>query len=88
MPPSPRYTVRLPPALDALVQARVQAGTPFAVLIREALSAYLDSIGFFIFVFDMQAVPSHMGTVNRATDTYSSRLPTGRMACGESPEVL
>jgi recombinase len=39
--PSPRYTVRLPQTLDALVQARVQAGTPFAVLIREALSAYL-----------------------------------------------
>jgi len=32
--------VRLPPALDALVQARVRAGTPFAMLIREALSAY------------------------------------------------
>ncbi len=31
----------LPHALDALVQARVRAGTPFAVLIREALSAYL-----------------------------------------------
>ena len=41
MPPSPRYTVRLPHALDALVQARVRAGTPVAVLIREALSAYL-----------------------------------------------
>ena len=41
MPPSPRYTVRLPHALDAQVQARVQAGTPFAVLIREALLAYL-----------------------------------------------
>src|SRR5438093_3911417 len=41
MPPSPRYTVRLPHALDALVQARVSAGTPFAVLIREALAAYL-----------------------------------------------
>jgi hypothetical protein len=41
MPPSPRSTVRLPHALDARVQARVQAGTPFAVLIREALSAYL-----------------------------------------------
>jgi hypothetical protein len=41
MPPSPRYTVRLPQALDAQVQARVQAGTPFAVLIRDALSAYL-----------------------------------------------
>jgi hypothetical protein len=39
--PSPRYTVRLPHALDALVQARVRAGTPFAVLIREALGAYL-----------------------------------------------
>jgi hypothetical protein len=39
--PSPRYTVRLPQALDALVQARVRTGTPFAVLIREALSAYL-----------------------------------------------
>ncbi len=41
MPPSPRYTVRLPPALDAQVQARVRAGMPFAVLIRDALSAYL-----------------------------------------------
>jgi hypothetical protein len=41
MPPAPRYTVRLPAPLDALVQARVRAGTPFTVLIREALSAYL-----------------------------------------------
>src|SRR5215471_297614 len=40
MPPASRYTVRLPAPLDALVQARVRAGTPFAVLIREALSAY------------------------------------------------
>jgi hypothetical protein len=39
--PSTRYTVRLPPALDAAVQARVHQGTPFAVLIREALAAYL-----------------------------------------------
>ena len=41
MPPSPRYTVRLPHALDARVQARVRTGTLFAVLTREALSAYL-----------------------------------------------
>src|SRR5205823_4549088 len=42
MPPNTRYAVRLPPALDALVQERIRAsGTPFAVLIREALSAYL-----------------------------------------------
>ena len=42
MPPSPRYTVRLPPALDALVQERIRSsGTPFALLVREALSAYL-----------------------------------------------
>ena len=41
MPPSPRSTVRLPHALDARFQARVQAGMPFAVLMREALSAYL-----------------------------------------------
>src|SRR4029434_3311323 len=39
--PSPRYTVRLPPALDTPVQERVRQGTPFAVLIREALAAYL-----------------------------------------------
>jgi hypothetical protein len=40
--PSIRYTVRLPPALDAAVQERIRtAGTPFAVLIRDALSAYL-----------------------------------------------
>jgi len=31
----------LPHALDTQVQARVSAGTPFAVLIREALAAYL-----------------------------------------------
>jgi hypothetical protein len=40
--PSPRYTVRLPPALDALVQKHIRASeTPFAVLIQEALAAYL-----------------------------------------------
>ena len=40
--PSTRYTVRLPPALDAAVQEHIRtAGTPFAVLIRDALSAYL-----------------------------------------------
>src|SRR5262245_37773693 len=40
--PSTRYTVRLPPALDTAVQERIRtAGTPFAVLIRDALSAYL-----------------------------------------------
>ena len=44
MPPSPRYTVRLPPALEAQVQARVRAGTPVATLIREALSAYLAAL--------------------------------------------
>jgi hypothetical protein len=40
--PSTRYTLRLPPALDRAVQAHLQTtGTPFAVLMREALSAYL-----------------------------------------------
>ena len=40
--PSTRYTVRLPPALDAAVQEHIRtSGTPFAVLMREALSAYL-----------------------------------------------
>ncbi len=39
--PSPRYTVRLPPILDALVQEHIRAsGTPLAVLIQEALAAY------------------------------------------------
>ena len=42
MPPSPRYTVRLPPALDALVQEHIRSsGTPFALVVRAALSAYL-----------------------------------------------
>ena len=41
MSQSPYYSVRLPQALDALVQARVRAGTPFATLLREALAAYL-----------------------------------------------
>jgi hypothetical protein len=42
MPPITRYTVRLSPALVALVQERIHtSGTPFAVLIQEALSAYL-----------------------------------------------
>jgi hypothetical protein len=39
--PSTRYTVRLPPPLDAAVHERVRQGTPFATLVREALSAYL-----------------------------------------------
>jgi len=42
MPPNTRYTVRLPLALDALLQERIRtSGTPFAVLIRDALAAYL-----------------------------------------------
>jgi hypothetical protein len=40
--PSTRYTVRLPPALDTAVQEYLRtAGTSFAVLIRQALAAYL-----------------------------------------------
>ena len=40
--PSTRYTVRLPLALDALVQEWIRtSGTPFAVLIHDALSASL-----------------------------------------------
>jgi hypothetical protein len=40
--PSPRYTVRLPHALDALVQEHIKSsGTPFAGLIRAALAAYV-----------------------------------------------
>jgi len=40
--PSTRYTVRLPPALDAAVQERIlTTQTPFAELMRAALSAYL-----------------------------------------------
>src|SRR5439155_1374109 len=40
--PSPKYTVRLPETLHALVQEHMlSTRTPFAVLIREALSAYL-----------------------------------------------
>jgi hypothetical protein len=44
--PSPRYTVRLPSALDQQVQDHLRtSGTSFTVLIREALSAYLaDSV--------------------------------------------
>src|SRR5437773_8871221 len=36
----------------------------------------------------MQAVTASMGTRNRATNRYSSGLPTGRMACAEAPGVL
>ena len=40
--PSTRYTVRLPAPLDTAVQEHLRtSGTPFATLIREALSAYL-----------------------------------------------
>ena len=38
MPEMPRYTIRLPLALAAQVEAHIAAGTPFPVLIREALS--------------------------------------------------
>jgi hypothetical protein len=40
--PSRRYTLRLPRALDAAVQAHLDAThIPFAALMRDALSAYL-----------------------------------------------
>lgn len=62
--PSPRYTVRLPPALDAQVQARVRAGTPFAVLIREALAAYLAD------------TPLTSPLTGRAVSTPTGQMPT------------
>ena len=67
MPPSPRYTVRLPHALDALVQARVRAGTPFAVLIREALSAYLADTPPTMMLTTVDSPPT--GTPTRAAPT-------------------
>ena len=43
--PSTRYIIRLPPALDTAVQEHLRtSGTPFAVLIQHALSAYLTDI--------------------------------------------
>jgi Arc/MetJ-type ribon-helix-helix transcriptional regulator len=41
MPPSPRITIRLTPALEALVFDRVRQGTSVSDLVREALEAYL-----------------------------------------------
>jgi Arc/MetJ-type ribon-helix-helix transcriptional regulator len=41
MPPSPRITIRLTPALEALVSDRVRQGTSVSDLVREALEAYL-----------------------------------------------
>ena len=40
MPPSPRYTVRLPPALHTLVSDAVRQGQQVSDIIREALEAY------------------------------------------------
>jgi hypothetical protein len=41
MAESPRFTVRLPEPLAAVVQEHIRTtGTPFAILVREALSAY------------------------------------------------
>ena len=47
MPPSARYTVRLPPALDAFVQARVRAGTSVTVLIQLTFRTPLEAIDVF-----------------------------------------
>jgi Arc/MetJ-type ribon-helix-helix transcriptional regulator len=41
MPPSPRITIRLTPALEALVSARVGHGSSVSDIVREALEAYL-----------------------------------------------
>jgi hypothetical protein len=87
---SPRYTVRLPSALDALVQARVRAGTPFAVLIREALAAYLadtpptradtpaDSL---------RVLQEALDTLIRRVDTLE-QLPTARRQLADSRRQL
>jgi Arc/MetJ-type ribon-helix-helix transcriptional regulator len=42
MPPGPRITVRLTPALEALVSDCVRQGTSVSALVREALEAYLE----------------------------------------------
>ena len=41
MPPGPRITIRLTPALDALVSDRVRQGSNVSDIVREALEAYL-----------------------------------------------
>ena len=66
--PSPRYIVRLPPALDALVQEHIRASeTPFAVLMQEALAAYL-------------ADTPPPGTLTRADSTDSVQELQGQLA--------
>jgi Arc/MetJ-type ribon-helix-helix transcriptional regulator len=41
MPSSPRITIRLTPALEALVSARVRQGSSVSDIVRKALEAYL-----------------------------------------------
>jgi hypothetical protein len=66
--PSPRDIVRLPPALDALVQEPIRASeTPFAVLIQEALAAYL-------------ADTPPTGTLTRADSANSGQELQGQLA--------
>jgi hypothetical protein len=63
----------LPQALDARVQAQVRAGTPFAILIREALSAYLTD-----------TPPTETLTAADRTPTPADSTDTGRVPqlCG------
>ena len=67
MPPSTRYTLRLPAALDAQVQAYLSTtGTPFAVLMRDALSAYLADT----------PPPGPLTAADTRTDTLPTGAPT------------
>ena len=79
--PSTRYTVRLPPALDTAVQEYLRtAGTSFAVLIRQALAAYL-----------ADTLPTAPPTGSRhpltGTPTPRRQTPTPRAASASSPRA-
>jgi hypothetical protein len=67
MPPSSRYTLRLPPPLAAAVQAYLRtSGTPFAVLMRAALAAYL-----------ADTPPTGPPTLTDSADTFRERQEQG-----------
>jgi Ribbon-helix-helix protein, copG family len=66
--PSPRFTVRLHPALAARVQERLcTTGLSFTALIREALDAYLA---------DRMPTPADRAA-DTSADTRADRVPTG-----------
>jgi hypothetical protein len=74
MPGHPRITIRLTPALEALVSARVRQGSSVSDIVREALEAYLGACPTESAAASASAVTASAFQMDQMSDVVSAKL--------------